>query len=108
MPIPQLTILQWLVLEIIGGCERPGKHIREVLSERGHRKSLPAFYQMMARLEDAGLVSAQSARVEVDGHGVTERRYKLTGKGLKDLNSARDVFAEMEVTKVPGRKGFNA
>jgi DNA-binding PadR family transcriptional regulator len=107
MPIPQITLLQWLVLEIIGGCERSGKYVREILSERGHRKSLPAFYQMMARLEDAGLVSAQSARVDVDGYGVTERRYKLTGKGMKDLGTARDLFAEMEVAKLPGRKAHD-
>jgi DNA-binding PadR family transcriptional regulator len=107
MPIPQITLLQWLVLEIIGGCERPGRHIREVLSSRGHRKSLPAFYQMMARLEDAGLITAQSARVEVSGHAVTERQYKLTGKGMKDLSIARDLFAEMEIAKFSGKKVAN-
>jgi DNA-binding PadR family transcriptional regulator len=94
MPVPQLTHLQFLVLDILGARERPGKYIREKLVEEGERKSLPAFYQMMSRLEDADLVEGSNHRVEVEGQPITERRYKITGGGRAAWQTTRDFYFE--------------
>src|SRR4051812_32108854 len=106
MPIPDLTHLQFLVLSIIGAVARPGKHVRDKLAEEGERKSLPAFYQMMSRLEDAGFVKGESRRTEVEGFPVTERWYKVTGKGLKAMETTRDFYAEHAADRLGAKGGF--
>ena len=58
MKLPQITHLQFSVLAFLQGGERPGKSVRQQLAERGMRRSGPAFYQLMSRLEDAGLVES--------------------------------------------------
>ena len=81
MAIPEITSLQFVVLRSIGEKERPGRYVRERLGEEGVSKSLPAFYQLMSRMEAAGLVTGHSRKVEVADQIVTERAYRLTGKG---------------------------
>jgi DNA-binding PadR family transcriptional regulator len=104
MPLPAITFLQWLVLEIIGGSTRSGKYVRDRLAERGHRKSLPAFYQMMSRLEDAGFVRAESVRATVCDQTVTERHYRLMVKGIRELADVRDFQAGLEIARSQGRQ----
>ena len=55
--IPDITHLQFLVLGMLRGGERLGRTVRRSLARHGVARTGPAFYQMMARLEDAGLVS---------------------------------------------------
>lgn len=88
MKPPTLTQLQYLVLTSIGGKERSGKELRARLLNEGYQKSLPAFYQLMSRLEDAGLVRGKNYEITVDGISIKERRYILTSRGLK---TASDV-----------------
>jgi len=107
MSLPKITLLQWLVLEIIGGRKRSGKYIRVKLGERGHCKSLPAFYQMMSRLEDGELIRAESVRVNVCDQNVTERHYKLTGKGIRELADVRDFYVGVEIARSQGGQVSN-
>ena len=54
--LPALTHLQFLVLGVLRANEQPGRVIRQAIATYGVRRSGPAFYQMMARLERDGLI----------------------------------------------------
>ena len=54
--LPTLTHLQFLVLGVLRADEQPGRIVREALASYGVRRSGPAFYQLMARLERARLI----------------------------------------------------
>ena len=51
--LPSLTHLQFLVLGVLRTDEQSGRVIRQALHAYGIRRSGPAFYQLMARLEKA-------------------------------------------------------
>ena len=90
--IPRLTHQQFLVVGALYGAERPGRDLRQVLRDQGVRKSGPAFYQMMARLEDAGLVTGRYDQQIVDGQILRERHYRATGDGLAAWRKSRDFY----------------
>jgi DNA-binding PadR family transcriptional regulator len=79
--IPEITHLQFLVLGLLRGGTRTGHSVRKGLSRHAVRRSGPAFYQMMARLEDAGLVAGQYDQRIVAAQIIKERRYRLTARG---------------------------
>lgn len=92
--VPPITHLQFLVLATLRGAPRLGRHLRRELGRRGVRRSAPAFYQMMARLEDAGLVAGEYDQKIVDGQIIKERRYTLTEPGAAAWKLTRDFYAE--------------
>jgi DNA-binding PadR family transcriptional regulator len=92
MRIPDLSALQFLVIRALGGKERPGKEIRGKIAEYDHRMSKPAFYQLMARLEEAGFVKGVYHLVEIAGQVAKERHYKVTAKGLEAYNATTRFF----------------
>jgi hypothetical protein len=92
MPLPDLTHLQFLVLTALLEGEQSGRYIREKLAEEGVHKTGPAFYQLMARLEDAKLVEGWYDQKVVDGQIIKERRYKVTGLGVHAWESTRDFY----------------
>ena len=102
MPLPDLTSLQFLVLQVLGGVERSGREVRRRLANAGISKSLASFYQLMSRLEDGGLVRGEYHKIEVGGQTVQERRYKVTGAGLKMYNMVREFYTSAPIL---GRKG---
>ena len=51
--IPRLTHLQFLVIGILLDEAATGKQLRAMLKTHGAKKSGPAFYQLMARMEEA-------------------------------------------------------
>src|SRR5688572_8759241 len=104
MPIPDLTHLQFLVLLIIGGIERPGRYVREKLAEEGQRTSLPAFYQMMARLEEAKYIKTSTRQLDIDGQKVQERWYKVTAAGLRACHDTREFYRVRDLA-TGGAKG---
>jgi DNA-binding PadR family transcriptional regulator len=81
--LPPVTHLQFLVLEFLLDAEEPGRAVRDMLRRHGVRRSTPAFYQLMARLEDVGLVRGQYVPKVVRGQTVKERRYELTASGAR-------------------------
>ncbi len=81
--IPTITHLQFLVLGCLVHEEQPGRVIRERIAEYGVRRSGPAFYQMMSRLERARLVDGWYEQVIVGDQAVTERRYRIRPAGLR-------------------------
>ncbi|MDB5357730.1 MAG: hypothetical protein JWN24_4183 [Phycisphaerales bacterium] len=100
MPVPDITHLQFLVLEILGPQERSGRFVRDKLAANGEAKTQAAFYQIMARLEDARMVEGSYRPVKVGGHVVQERWYKITGVGRKSYGDTLDFYQRREAAAV--------
>ena len=81
--LPSITHLQFLVLGCLLQDEQPGRVIRETIADYGVRRSGPAFYQMMARLERAKLVEGWYEQITVGDQAVTERRYRIRPAGAR-------------------------
>ena len=90
--LPSITHLQFLVLEALTDGEQAGRVLRRVLADYGMRNSAPAFYQMMARLEEASLVTGQYIGKVIRGQHVKERHYTLTSDGTRALSSTRTFY----------------
>jgi len=91
--IPEITHLQFLVLGLLRRGDRPGRLLRRALARHGVERTGPAFYQMMARLEDAGLVSGEYEQKVVAGQIIKERRYALTPRGDAAWTSTRAFYS---------------
>jgi DNA-binding PadR family transcriptional regulator len=92
--IPEITHLQFLVLGMLRGGARAGRVVRRTLKRHGIDRSGPAFYQMMARLEDAGLVAGEYDQKIVDGQIIKERRYSLTARGETAWTATRAFYSD--------------
>ena len=90
--IPEITHLQFLVLGMLLGAPHFGRGVRKELARHGVRRSGPAFYQMMARLEDAGLVAGEYDQKIVAGQIIKERLYGLTPAGAAAWAATRDFY----------------
>jgi DNA-binding PadR family transcriptional regulator len=93
--IPKLTHLQFLVLGLLREAEQPGRAIRAEIAAHGVKRSAPAFYQLMARLERDRLVDGWYEQVSVGDQAVTERRYRLRPAGAKRWVEARDFYTAL-------------
>jgi DNA-binding PadR family transcriptional regulator len=89
-----ITHRQFLVLGLLRAGERPGRFLRRALARRGASRTAPAFYQMMARLEDAGFVDGAYDQKIVDGQIIKERRYRLTPAGDQAWTATRVFYSE--------------
>lgn len=94
MKLPRITHLQFSVLASLRGGEQAGKAVRAQLAELGLRRSGPAFYQLMSRLEDAGLVAGRYEQQVIDGQIIKERVYTITEKGERAWQTTRDFYAD--------------
>lgn len=90
--MPDITHLQFLVLGLLRQAPRLGRELRAELARHGVRRSGPAFYQMMARLEDAGLVAGEYDQKIVSGQIIKERRYEITAPGAARWALTRDFY----------------
>ena len=90
--LPVLTHLQFLVLGVLRNEDLPGRVLRDVLSGYGIRRTGPAFYQLMARLEKDRLVDGHYEQITVGDQAVTERRYRITPEGKKRWSEARAFY----------------
>jgi hypothetical protein len=92
MPLPKFTHLQFLVVAELVHGPAAGRAIRERLRAAGVRQSGPAFYQLMAGLEDRGFVSGWYEQQIVDGQIIRERHYKVLAAGMRAANESRDFY----------------
>jgi DNA-binding PadR family transcriptional regulator len=90
--LPEITHLQFLVLGMLLDDPRAGRDIRQELARHGIRRTAPAFYQMMARLEDASLVEGWYDQRVVEGQLIKERHYRLRPPGRRAWNATRDFY----------------
>ena len=98
--LPGLTHLQFLVLEALSERECAGRELRRLLATYGVRNSAPAFYQMMGRLEEAGLVEGWYDQKVVASQHIKERRYRLLKAGIRAAAETRAFYQE----RLAGRK----
>jgi DNA-binding PadR family transcriptional regulator len=106
MPIPPATHLQFLILSILIDGEQSGQFVRDQLAKHKVHKTGPAFYQMMARLEDADFVKGWYEKQVIEGQPIKERHYKITGAGVKAWERTRDFFADALAASKQGGLGY--
>lgn len=94
MSLPDITHLQFLILDLLKYDAHSGRFIRERLAEEGERKTGPAFYQLMARLEEGGYVNGWYKSFVIDGQTIKERRYGITLRGKRAHRSVQNFYAE--------------
>jgi len=82
------------MLRTLTESTRPGREIRESLAQTFARSSGPAFYQLMARLEAAGLVAGWYEQGSVGGQAVMERHYQITVAGQLAYQRVCDFYLE--------------
>jgi DNA-binding PadR family transcriptional regulator len=102
MQLPTLSHLQVLVLECLGTHKISGRELRNLLAKNGAKKSGPAFYQLMARLEDAGFVEGEYSRKIVEGQIIKERWYRVTGQGERALQHTLDFYSSRQAATQTG------
>jgi DNA-binding PadR family transcriptional regulator len=90
--LPEVTHLQFLVLAVLQGGERPGRTVRKAIGHYGVRRTAAAFYQMMARLERDGLVEGWYDQITIGDQAVTERRYRATPAGARAWEETRAFY----------------
>jgi DNA-binding PadR family transcriptional regulator len=98
MPVPEITNLQFMILGWLMNESQSGHALRAKLATEGVSRSAPAFYQLMARLEDAKLVVGRYESRSVAGRMIKERSYKIDGKGIRAWESARDFYLEVALS----------
>lgn len=92
MPLPRLTHLQFLVVADLTRGPAAGRVVRGRLKAAGVRQSGPAFYQLMAGLEDGGFVSGWYEQQIVDGQIIRERHYKVLAPGARAAEESREFY----------------
>jgi len=97
--IPDLTHLQALVIQLLVDADRRGRDLRDDLRREGVKMSGPAFYELMARIEERKLVAGRYVVKVVDGHTIKERWYHMEKRGLKALARC--------ATFMPGHDAFS-
>lgn len=100
--LPPVTHLQFRVLEIVGAGEVSGKDLRQALSGKGIRKTGPAFYQMMSRLEESKMVQGWYDQKIIDGQIIKERRYKMLGNGREAVRSVAQFYRTLTLAELAG------
>ena len=96
--LPPLTHLQFLILSTLTDGDRSGRDVRAALETFGAARTAAAFYQLMARLEGAGLVEGWYEQVVVGDQSVTERRYTLKPTGRKLVDENRRFYTSAAAT----------
>ena len=93
--LPELTHLQIAVLGFLVAEPSRGSEVRARLRRLGVRQTGPAFYQMMARLEEAGLAEGWYDQKVVAGQIIKERHYRITPAGRRAWREARDFYRQI-------------
>ncbi|MHA2279560.1 MAG: hypothetical protein ACXAC5_01525 [Promethearchaeota archaeon] len=108
MALPSVTHLQFAVLDILDAKDCYGREIREALKIHKISKSQPAFYQLMARIENDGLVKGWYHTRTVTGRRqiIRERRYRISVVGIRAMQQARNFY--LEHTTWPLKKRISA
>lgn len=90
--IPRLPHLQFLVLGVLRSTPLVGRELRDRLEEYGAKTRGPAFYQLMSRLEDAGMVEGGYQQQVVAGQIIRERHYRITASGANAWKESCEFY----------------
>ncbi|WP_139228364.1 hypothetical protein [Planctomicrobium piriforme] len=96
--LPNITHLQFAVLDLLVFEEVAGRVVRNKLAAK---TSLPAFYQMMRRLEDVGLIEGRYQRTDAPKVSFRERFYSLTEPGRRARASVIAFYADRAASGSP-------
>ena len=93
--LPALTGLQFIVIDIIGAKKLRGAEVRDQL-KREHKvsKTGPAFYQLMARLEEAKFVEGWYEQEVIDSQIIKQRCYRVTGLGERARRDTLQFYSQ--------------
>jgi DNA-binding PadR family transcriptional regulator len=91
--LPKLSHGQFVVLSVLMENAASGREIRKRLIEFGVRQGGPAFYQLMARMEDASLLLGWYEQKIVKAQIIRERHYRITAAGRRAWNDTRQFYA---------------
>jgi hypothetical protein len=103
--LPKLSHAQFVALSVLMGGAASGRDIRERLGRFGVRQGGPAFYQLMARMEDAKFVVGWYEQKIVKAQIIRERHYRITAVGRTAWNDTRKFYARVGGL-IPGAKGL--
>lgn len=103
--LPKLSHSQFVVLSVLMEGPAPGRDIRKRLIQFGVRQGGPAFYQLMARMEDANLALGWYEQKIVKAQIIRERHYRITAVGRSAWNGTRQFYARAGGL-MPGAKGL--
>lgn len=92
MALPDITHLQFLIVDLLRFDEHSGRYIRERLAEEGEERSGPSFYQLMSRLEESGYVTGWYESHSIDGQTIKERKYRITPKGHRIHKTVHEFY----------------
>jgi DNA-binding PadR family transcriptional regulator len=93
MPIPKYTHQQFAVLNtLLDEGELWGRDLRAALKKDGYGSTSASFYELMDRLEKAGLVEGRYEERDVLGQLFKERKYKLTGLGQQAWDDVASYY----------------
>jgi DNA-binding PadR family transcriptional regulator len=93
MPIPKYTHQQFAVLNTLKEGELWGRDLRAALKGEGYSSTNASFYELMDRLETAGLVEGRYEERDVLGQLFKERKYEITGLGEQAWNEVASYYA---------------
>lgn len=91
-----------LVLDCLGTNKISGRELRKLLAAKGNKKSGPAFYQLMARLEESGFVEGDYAQKIVESQIIKERWYRITGEGQKAKATTEQFYSGLFGSSIGG------
>jgi DNA-binding PadR family transcriptional regulator len=94
MKLPTLSHLQFLILECLGTTKLPGRDLRQRLAKKGAKKTGPSFYQLMARLEEAGFVEGEYSQKIVQAQIIKERIYRMTTEGERAFRETLSFYSQ--------------
>jgi len=85
-----LSHSHFAVLDVLGTKERSGREIRESLHLHNIKKDGPAFYHLMAQLQDDKLVDGWFEEEIIDEQIIKKRFFLATAKGIHAWMCTRD------------------
>ena len=85
----RLSSLQFLILGILLDRDCPGRTVRDRLAEFGEGKTGPAFYRLMSRMEDAGVIVGRYDHEVVAGQMIRQRIYRVSAEGRRKWDAQR-------------------
>jgi hypothetical protein len=72
-----LSRIEHVILEILANHPDEAVSARELLSNRGFRRSAPAFVFTMMNLADKGLIECREEVIVISGGQVRDRYYRI-------------------------------
>ncbi len=93
MKLPEITPLQFLVLQVLFDGRKTTDELRRELATRGLSCSAPAMSKLMKRLVAAAFVQPRFRQRSEGKHAVQDRSYQVTDLGVILWKATRDFYA---------------